>query len=209
MEVLVKSTIVKSVVFSAVLALAAAVPAAAQVQDEAPGPAAPAFQINASFLPDQTPPAAGDAISFDDQARGATPTTHSMGDRQVFVRVEGGLVFCCSNTGFVVGVSVSAQPKSVNNLEIAGGVGFGRFAGFTFLSIGVDGLYDFHMAGHDAMPFAGGGLGITHFAAGTNTSFELVGGVQLPVNGPHVVRVEVKFLFTTLTTTLLLANYSF
>jgi hypothetical protein len=207
MEVLVNRKIVTTLVFSTVLALAAAMPAAAQSQDSVP--AAPAFQINASFLPDQTPPAAGDGISFDDQARGAAPTTHSMGDRQVFVRVEGGLVFCCSNTGFEVGVSVSAQPKSVQNLEIEGGVGFGRFAGFTFLSIGVDGLYDFHMAGHDAMPFAGAGLGITHFASGTNTSFELVGGVQLPVSGPHVVRVEVKFLFTTLTTTLLLGSYSF
>jgi hypothetical protein len=204
MEVRVKSKVVMAVLLSTMLALAAA-PAAAQIQDDAAAPAAPVFQINASFLPD-APATPTNDVSFDDQA---SPKTHSMGDRQVFVRVDGGLVFCCSNTGFVVGISVSGQPKSVKNLEIEGGVGFGRFAGFNLLTISGAGLYDFHMQGHEAMPFAGAGLGITHFAHGTNSAFELIGGVQLPVSGPHVVRFEVKFLFTTLTTTILLVNYSF
>jgi hypothetical protein len=203
----VNSTIAKSVVFSAILAFSAAVPAAAQVQDESTAPPAPAFQINASFLPEAPAPATTtDDLSFDGQA---APRTHSMGDRQVFVRLEGGLVFCCSNTGFLVGVGVSAMPKSVKNLEIAGSFGIGRFAGFNFFSFSADGLYDFHLKGHEAMPFAGAGLGIRHADSNTNAAFELAGGVQMPIQGPHVVRFEVKFLFTTLTTTILLASYSF
>jgi hypothetical protein len=148
-----------------------------------------------------------DDLSFDEQA---APKTHTMmGDRQVFVRLEGGLVFCCSNTGFLVGVGVSAMPKSVKNLEIAGSFGIGRFAGFNFFSFSGDGLYDFHLNGHEAMPFAGAGLGIRHAAGSTNAAFELAGGVQMPIQGPHVVRFEVKFLFTALTTTILLVSYSF
>jgi hypothetical protein len=202
----VNSTTAKSLVFSAILALSA-VPAAAQVQDDSQAPPAPAFQINASFLPEAVATSTStDDWSFDAQA---TPKTHSFGDRQVFVRLEGGLVFCCSDTGFFVGVGVSAMPKSVKNLEIAGAFGIGRFAGFNFFSFSGDGLYDFHLKGHEAMPFAGAGLNIRHADGNTNAAFELAGGVQMPIQGPHVVRIEVKFLFTTLTTTLLFASYSF
>lgn len=201
------SPIAKSLVFSAILALSSAVPAAAQGQDESTAPPAPAFQINASFLPEAPAPAtSSDDLSFDEQA---TPKTHALGDRQVFVRLEGGLVFCCSNTGFVVGVGVSAMPKSVKNLEIAGSFGIGRLAGFTFFDFSGDGLYDFHLKGHEAMPFAGAGLGIQHLDSTTKAAFELAGGVQMPIQGPHVVRFEVKFLFTTQTTTVLLVSYSF
>jgi hypothetical protein len=195
---------VTSVAFSTILALAAATPAAAQSQDS-PSPS-PAFAINATFLPEAPATSASD-LSFD--AQGGAPKTHSMGDRQVFLRVDGGLVFCCSNTGFVVGASVSAMPKSVKNLEIDGGFGIGRFASRTFFSISFDGAYDIHMQGHEAMPFVGAGLGIRHAASATNTAFEILGGVQLPVQGPHVVRVTVKFLFATLTSTVLLGSYSF
>jgi hypothetical protein len=209
MEVFVKSKLVMTAAFSTMLALAAA-PAMAQAPDDAAAPAVPAFQIHASFLPDAPPPAAGDGITFDDQARGAAPTTHTMGDRQIFVRVEGGLVFCCGSTGFGVGIGASFQPQSVKNLEVAGDFMFGRLFSANFIYISVDGLYDFHIQGHDAMPYAGAGLGITHQTGFTNTSFQIMGGVQLPVNGPHAVRVEIRWLFTTgATTTLLLGSYSF
>ena len=203
-----KSKLVMTAAFSMMLALAA--PAVAQTQDDAAAPAAPVFQINASFLPDQTVPAAGDGISFDDQARGGAPTTHKFGDRQVFVRVEGGFVFCCGSTGFGVGIGASFQPQSVKNLEVAGDVDFGRLFGANFFYIAVDGLYDFHIKGHDAMPYAGAGLGIAHGSGVTNTAFQILGGVQLPVSGPHAVRVEVRWLFISFqTTTFLLGSYSF
>jgi hypothetical protein len=199
-----KIRIVSSVAFSMMLALGAAIPAAAQSPDNtAP---APAFTINATFLPD-APVTSTDDVSFDEQA--GAPKTHAMGDRQVFLRLDGGLVFCCSHTGFVVGASVSAMPKSVKNIEIDGGFGIGRFAGRTFFSISADGAYDIHIQGHEAMPFIGAGFGIRHAAGATNAAFEILGGVQLPVQGPHVVRVSVKFLFSTLTTTVLLGSYSF
>jgi hypothetical protein len=206
MEVPVTRKMLTSVVLAAVSVLVTAMPAAAQSQDQNTTTPVPQFQINASFLPDVTAPSIDTTTTFDDQA---APKTHTMGDRQVFIRLDGGLVFCCSNTGFVVGVTVSGQPRSLKNIEIEGNVGFGRLAGFNFLTFGADGLYDFHMTGHEAMPFAGAGLGITHIGSVTNTAFEILGGVQLPVNGPHVVRVEIKFLFTTATTTILLVNYSF
>jgi hypothetical protein len=199
-----KIRIATSVVFSMTLAVAAAAPAAAQSSDT-PAPA-PAFTINATFLPDASATSTDD-VTFDEQA--AAPKTHSMGDRQVFLRVDGGLVFCCSNTGFVVGATVSAMPKSVKNVEFDGGFGIGRFASRTFFSISIDGAYDIHMQGHDAMPFVGAGLGIRHAAGATNTAFEVLGGIQLPVQGPHAIRVSVKFLFSTLTSTVLLASYSF
>lgn len=204
MEVFVKSKLVMTAAFSTMLALAA--PAAAQTQDNAAAPAAPAFQINASFLPD-APATPADDISFDAQA---APKTHSFGDRQVFVRVEGGLVFCCGSTGFAVGVGASFQPKSVKNLEVAGDFDFGRLFATNLIYIAVDGLYDFHLKGHDAMPYAGAGLGIAHAAAATKAAFQILGGIQLPVSGPHVVRVEVRWLFISFsTTTLLLGSYSF
>jgi opacity protein-like surface antigen len=204
MEVFVKSTLVMTAAFSTMLALAA--PAAAQTQDAAAAPAAPAFQFNASFLPD-APATPADDISFDAQA---APKTHSFGDRQVFVRVEGGLVFCCGSTGFAVGVGASFQPKSVKNLEVAGDFDFGRLFATNLIYIAVDGLYDFHLKGHDAMPYAGAGLGIAHAAAATKAAFQILGGIQLPVSGPHVVRVEVRWLFISFsTTTLLLGSYSF
>jgi hypothetical protein len=199
-----KIRIVTSVAFSTMLALAAAIPAAAQSPDNTTP--SPAFTINATFLPD-APATSTDDVSFDEQA--GAPKTHSMGDRQVFLRLDGGLVFCCSHTGFVVGASVSAMPKSVKNIEIDGGFGIGRFAARTFFSISADGAYDIHIQGHEAMPFIGAGLGIRHAAGATNANFEILGGVQLPVQGPHVVRVTVKFLFSTLTTTVLLGSYSF
>jgi opacity protein-like surface antigen len=205
MEVFVKSKLVMTAAFSAMLALAAA-PAAAQAPDDATAPAAPVFQINASFLPDAPATLASD-VSFDAQA---APTTHTMGDRQVFVRVEGGLVFCCTSTGFAVGVGASFQPKSVKNLEVAGDFMFGRLFSANLIYISVDGLYDFHLSGHDAMPYAGAGLGIAHGAGVTNTAFQILAGVQLPVSGPHVARVEVRWLFVSFeTTTLLLGSYSF
>jgi opacity protein-like surface antigen len=205
MEVFVTSKLVMTAAFSAMLALAAA-PAAAQTQDDAAAPAAPVFQINASFLP-EAPPTPADDISFDAQA---APKTHTFGDRQVFVRVEGGLVFCCGSTGFAVGVGASFQPKSVKNLEVAGDFDFGRLFGTNLIYIAVDGLYDFHLKGHDAMPYAGAGLGIAHADGATKTAFQILGGIQLPVSGPHVARVEVRWLFISFsTTTLLLGSYSF
>jgi len=202
MEVFVKSTLVMTAAFSTMLALAA--PAAAQAQDDAAAPAAPVFQINASFLPDATATSASDT-SFDAQA---APKTHTFGDRQVFVRVEGGLVFCCGSTGFAVGVGASFQPKSVKNLEVAGDFDFGRLFSTNLIYIAVDGLYDFHLKGHDAMPYAGAGLGIAHTAGATKAAFQILGGIQLPVSGPHVARVEVRWLFISFsTTTLLLGSY--
>jgi len=196
---------VMTAAFGMMLALAAS-PAAAQTQDDAAVPAAPVFQINASFLP-VVPATPSDDISFDAQA---APKTHTFGDRQVFVRVEGGLVFCCGSTGFAVGVGASFQPKSVKNLEVAGDFDFGRLFGTNLIYIAVDGLYDFHIKGHEAMPYAGAGLGIAHADAATKTAFQILGGVQLPVSGPHVVRVEVRWLFISFsTTTLLLGSYSF
>jgi opacity protein-like surface antigen len=205
MEVLVKSKLVMTAALSTMLALAA-VPAAAQTQDAAAAPAAPVFQINASFLPN-APATSTDDVSFDAQA---APKTHTMGDRQVFVRVEGGFVFCCGSTGFMVGVGASFQPKSVKNLEVAGDFAFGRLFASNLIYVSVNGLYDFHVKGHDAMPYAGAGLGIAHVPGSTQTSFQILGGIQLPVSGPHVARVEIRWLFTTgATTTLLLGSYSF
>jgi len=201
----VKSKLVMTAAFCSMLALMAA-PAAAQTQDDAALPAAPVFQISASFLPD-APATPVDDVSFDAQA---APKTHTVGDRQVFVRVEGGLIFCCGSTGFAVGVGASFQPKSVKNLEVAGDFDFGRLFATNLIYIAVDGLYDFHIKGHDAMPYAGAGLGIAHAAAATKTAFQILGGIQLPVSGPHVVRVEVRWLFISFeTTTLLLGSYSF
>lgn len=181
-----------------------ALPAVAQSADPSPQPA-PALTISGTFLPD-SPVASTSDNAVDDQGQ---PATHMVGNRPIIVRLDGGLVFCCSDTGFVVGATVAGQPRSVKNLEIEGSFGIGRFAGFSFLTFSIDGLYDFHMRGHQAMPFAGAGLGITHTDSVTNTAFEILGGIQLPVNGPHAVRFGVKFLFTTLTTTILFVNYSF
>lgn len=195
---------VKSAAWTVVLALASASPAAAQQLAASPVP----FSVNATFDTSATASSAADTLAAADD-QGATPKTHTVDDRPVVFRVDGGLLFCCSNTGFVVGASASVMPKNLKNIEIAAGAGFGRFAGFTLFTIGVDGLYDIHLQGHAAMPFVGGGLGIRHINSNTKAGFELAGGVQLPVKGPHAIRVGVKFLFSDVTTTLLLGSYSF
>jgi hypothetical protein len=190
--------------------LFAAAPAAAQSTNLAG--AAPVISLKGvSFLPDNSAPAqpASDAsASFQ-----GSPTTHTMGDRQVFLRVQGGLDTCCSNTGFVIGVGVSGQPKSLENVEVTGDVSFGRFASTNDVYFSFNGLYDFHLQGHDAMPYAGAGLGIFHASANglsdTQTDLQILGGVQLPVNGPRVVRFEIRFLFTTETTTFFLGSFTF
>jgi opacity protein-like surface antigen len=190
----------KTVLASALLALATAAPAVAQ--DLAPPPA---FHVNASFDTDVTP----SSVPGAPDEQGAAPKTHAVGDRPVVLRVDGGLIFCCSNTGFVVGASASVMPPSLKNVEIAAGAGLGRFAGFTLFTISAEGLYDIHVNGHGAMPFVGAGLGIRHINSNTKAAFEIAAGVQLPVKGPHAVRVGVKFLFSNPTTTLLLGSYSF
>lgn len=196
-----------SLCVAAALALAVAVPAAAQTEDIASASAlhvsVPSFVADSSASAEAAP--AFD-MSFGEEQR---PTTHTMGGRQVFVRAQAGLITGVGDTGFFVGVGVSGQPRSTRNVEIAGDFNFGRIAGENFLYFSVDGIYDFHMKGHDTMPYAGGGLVVAHSTGNTDTNLQILAGIQLPVTGPHVVRFEVRFLFTEGSPVLLLGSFSF
>src|ERR1700733_1040420 len=195
------------------LMIVVAAPAAAQSNDSASTAAPSAISLNVpSFLPtDAQAPAfdisaVGDPsldVNFDpDQA---TPTTHTMAGKTVYVRLAGGLLFCCTQTGFDIGVAVSGQPQSFKNVEIEGAFGFGRLGGANSVFFSAVGIYDFHLNGHQIVPYAGAGLGIFHASeagfGNTETGFELEGGVQLPVKGPHVVRVQIGWIFVTETVT--------
>jgi len=193
----VKSKTVTSVVFSVVMALVAATPALAQAENQA---AAPAFTINASFLPDAT---------SSDATMAQAPKTHQMGDRSVFIRLQGGLITGVGNTGFLIGLAAGDTLKQQRNVEIGGDFSFGRIASTNDLYISFNGLYDVHIKGHQAMPFLGGGVGINHVPNFTQTGLQLIAGLQLPVTGPHVVRFEVRFLLVTGSPVLILGSFSF
>jgi hypothetical protein len=222
MEVPVRNKAVIAALLGVGLMIVAAAPAAAQSNDSASMAAPSAIFLNVpSFLPNDTQAPAFDISTVGDPASldfsvdpdQATPTTHTMGGKTVFVRLVGGLVFCCSDTGFDVGVAVSGDPKSLKNVEIEGGFGFGRLGGDNFIYFGADGIYLFHLQNHDIVPYVGAGLGITHTSfdgiGNTETGFSLEGGIQLPVRGPHVVRVQISWVFQTLTVTNLTVSYSF
>ena len=190
-----------SVVFSAVMAVAAAAtPALAQSENQ---PAAPAFTINASFLPDATSPDTTMALA--PQA----PKTHPMGDRSVFLRVQGGLITGVGDTGFLIGLAAGDTLKQQRNVEVGGDFSFGRIRSTNDLYISFNGLYDVHLKGHQAMPYIGGGVGINHVPNFTQTGLQLIAGLQLPVTGPHVVRFEVRFLLVTGSPVLILGSFSF
>lgn len=196
-----KSKMVMSAVFSAVMAVAAATPAMAQSNDVQP--AAPAFTIHGSFLPD-----ASDATPTDDQAGGA-PKMHQMGDRSVFLRLQGGLITGVGDTGFLIGIAGGANLKQSHNIEVGGDLSFGRIFSSNDLYISVNGLYDVHIKGHKAMPYIGGGLGVNHVPGSTKAGLQLIAGVQLPITGPHVFRFEARFLFIDGSPVLLLGSFSF
>jgi opacity protein-like surface antigen len=200
LEVFVKSKMVMSAVFSAVMAVAATTPALAQTNDVQP---TPSFTIHGSFLPE-----ASGATLTTDQA-GAAPKTHQMGDRSVFLRLQGGLITGVGDTGFLVGLAAGDNLKQAKNVEIGGDFSFGRIAGENDLYISFNGLYDVHLKGHQVMPYLGGGIGINHVPNFTQTGLQLIAGIQLPVTGPHVVRFEVRFLLVDGSPVLLLGSFSF
>src|SRR5579871_5490509 len=135
-----------------------------------------------------------------DQARPGTSNTptHTMGGKQVVVMVQGGLITCCSNTGFLIGAGASVKPMPDNDkFEVGGDVNFGRIGGSNSIYVSLHGQYDIHLQNSKAVPFVGGGIGIVHFGGqsvtvngvtvsgggATNTNLELLGGVDFETGG--------------------------
>jgi len=152
-----------------------------------------------------------DANADQGQRPGVGAPMHQVGSKQAMFMVQGGLLFCCSNTGFDVGVGASIKPMKDNDkFEVGGDVNFGRLYAVNALYISVSGQYDMHMQNSKAVPFVGGGLGVTHVTGATNTNPELLAGVDWETGGGKALRAQVRFIFTPgSTTTALLIGMAF
>lgn len=126
----------------------------------------------------------------------------------ITVRAEGGVVFCCADTGFIAGANIGAAPQALEGVEVSGDAAVGRFGGFSLLYFSGDAVYARRVG--PVTPYGGGGIGIARTGGGpTNTGFQIVGGVQLPTEGRHRIRVEARFLFLPVVTTFVMASVSF
>ena len=205
------------------LVAAAAIPAAAQdLNLTTTAPVTAVSTTHLSFMTGETasafPMPADVSFLADAQTQrpgvGSATPMHQMGDKQVMIMLQGGIQSCCGSTGFLVGVGASIKPMKDNNkVEIAADVNYGRSGGANDLYISFNGLYDFHMQDSTAVPFAGAGIGIYHASANgfgaTETDLQILGGVDFKTAGNRDIRAQLRFVFTTETTTVLMVGYAF
>jgi hypothetical protein len=113
-----------------------------------------------------------------------------------------------------VGAGAAFKPMADNDkFEVGGDANFGRIGGANDIYISVNGQYDMHLQQSKAVPFVGAGIGIYHLSSGgygtTNTAFQILGGIDWQTGGGKALRAQVRFLFTTLTTTVVMIGYAF
>jgi opacity protein-like surface antigen len=187
-----------------------AVPAAAQSLD------APATPVSVSFSNASLVKALPSSVSFladADQARPGTGSApmHQMGDKQFMAMVQGGLITCCSNTGFLIGAGVSAKPIHDNDkVEVGGDFNFARIFSSNGIYVSINGQYDIHLQNTSrTVPFLGGGIAITHFEGFTNTDLQIFGGADFDTASGKAIRAQVRFILGTETSTLLMVGYAF
>jgi hypothetical protein len=179
----------------------------------APQPAANASSVSPNFGIGHQVTFVSDDVPSLDQARppgsSASPT-HQMHGKQVMVIAQAGIQFCCSTTGFMVGVGAAFMPIADNDkVEINADGNFQHFGGNGF-NISVNGQYDMHMSNSKMTPFFGGGLDIAHFPGSTNAGLQLLGGIQAEMSSGRAVRAQIRFAFVaSVTVTELLFGFAF
>jgi hypothetical protein len=131
-------------------------------------------------------------------------TAPAPGSTPIEIRGFVGGVFCCSESGFTVGVGVGARPFNNEKVEVTGDVGFMRLFGSNGVYFSGNGLYHFKTNEPNFNPYAGAGIGIIHIGDDTEARFQIVGGFEFNSARRHPVRPEVRFIFTEGDTTTIL-----
>jgi hypothetical protein len=198
-------------VASLALTLAVAAPAAAQSTDTNSAAIAAVSQApldNAGASPILRLPK---SVSFtaDDQAKPGA--ARNVGGQQVVFMVQGGLVLCCSDTGFAIGAGAAFSPmKDDKQVEINADFHFTRFGGDNGVYISFNGQYNVKMDKDDVTPFVLGGLAIVHSSGETEARLQLGGGVQFKMSNGRAVRAQVRFILTSgNVTTVILGGFAF
>lgn len=203
---------VSGILLGLLLVVGVAIPAAARGLDEATTATAAQASFSTGVLAKALPADVSFLADADQQRAGAASAPqHQVGDKQAIFMVQGGLLFCCSNTGFVVGGGASVKPMKDNDkFEVGGDFNFARIYSSNGLYVSINGQYDIHLQDSKLLPFVGGGLGITHGSGFTDTNLQILGGVDFETGGGKALRAQVRFLFTPgAMTTILMIGYAF
>ena len=141
---------------------------------------------------------------------GKPSPTHQAAGKSVTIMAQGGILFCCSYTGFAIGVGAAFTPMQTHDqFEINADFNFHRIASANGWDISFNGAYLFHLNNSKVKPFAGGGLVISHLNYNTNAAFQILGGVQTALASGRDLRFQIRFGFFSSTVTLLLIGIAF
>jgi hypothetical protein len=145
---------------------------------------------------------------FDFAAAGASAARAPLPDRGYFLRGFGGL-WTSAGSGFELGAGVAALPFANQQHEIVGNAALIHVEGSNGLGIDVDYQYNFILqGGQEFTPYAGAGIGISHFAGGTDTALQIGGGVKKPLSSGHEFFGEIYFSLSDSSPILLRAGLS-
>jgi hypothetical protein len=168
-------------------------------------------QTSAAVQPAATLSLAADTFGsadFDFSAAGASAARAPLPPRGYFIRGFGGL-WTSAGSGFEVGAGVAALPFANRQHEIVGNAALLHVEGANGLGIDVDYQYNFILhGGQEFTPYAGAGIGISHFSGGTDSGLQIGGGIKKPLSSGHEFFGEIYFSLTDSSPVLLRAGLS-
>jgi hypothetical protein len=145
---------------------------------------------------------------FDFSAAGAPAARAPLPTRGYFIRGFAGL-WTSAGDGFEVGAGVAALPFANRQHEIVGNAALLHVEGSNGLGIDVDYQYNFILHGGQAFtPYAGAGIGVSHFSGGTDTALQIGGGIKKPLASGHEFFGEIYFSLSDSSPVLLRAGLS-
>lgn len=115
--------------------------------------------------------------------------------RQFFVRPAAGFLAFEGGVGFVIGAGIAGTPFGTEQAEVAGDFSFVNFEGASGAYGSGNFIYNFRLQGQQFTPFAGAGLGIFNGGGETDFGFQVLGGIQAPINDRMAFRGEIRFVF--------------
>jgi hypothetical protein len=120
-------------------------------------------------------------------------------DLNLHGRVQIGF-FDRTDTAFLIGGGVTAQPFNNRNLEILVDGNLLRANGINALYVSGNVLYDFVLTNQNFTPYAGAGLGFIHNDLDTQTRLQILGGIRIPMQNQLAFFGELRIIFTEVVT---------
>lgn len=149
------------------------------------------------------------ATNLDFSAAAASAARAPLPARGYFVRGFAGL-WTSAGSGFELGGGVAALPFANQQNEIVANAALVRVEGVNGLGIDIDYQYNFILQnGQQFTPYAGAGLGISHFAGHADTALQIGGGIKKPLSSGHEFFGELYFSLSDSSPILLRAGLSF